>query len=285
MRVHARLLDTLYDYYGRPEGSHWKVIRADGVREKYLKPVWSGLSKILFAASDKSANIAHAVNTLSSVFDDEFEKSVQTCLEEIQHFDILPVAVIEPIETPISILEGEDVNLSEMLIVSLLDLYVKDLKFSPVTNQWMRLEISIPWHRNVDYLMREPQKTAQPTGRFNWSGDLLRAFINKRIEHEFTLSRKPARRRGKDAWEELFGEKIRNVWNGKNEDTFQYFLRHTHHRTRDMIRLARNAVKAHVDTLTKEYGDANVDDVFLGKTHVTVMHPKKISIENYPTTS
>ena len=172
-----------------------------------------------------------------------------------------------------------------MLIVSLLDLYVKDLKFSPVTNQWMRLEISIPWHRNVDYLMREPQKTAQPTGRFNWSGDLLRAFINKRIEHEFTLSRKPARRRGKDAWEELFGEKIRNVWNGKNEDTFQYFLRHTHHRTRDMIRLARNAVKAHVDTLTKEYGDANVDDVFLGKTHVTVMHPKKISIENYPTTS
>ncbi|MEM8649697.1 MAG: hypothetical protein AAGF54_04140 [Pseudomonadota bacterium] len=270
VRVHARQLNVLHGYYGRPRGVHWDTVRAQGISSKYLTPVWSGLSKLIPATGTNIGSaITNAISTVTDQFDQQIERAVQACLKDIEEDPIQPVVVIEPIETPSSALEETDIPLSRMVMVSLLDLFILQLSYSPFNDQRMRVQISVPWHRDVVDHLSQPQKRAEFFGDFTWTKEMLRDFINRRIEKEFEIAKRHFRpRRGEDAWSTLFTDKVRNLWCGIDEDSFDYFVRHTHHRTRDLLRLTRSAVMAQVDIL-KEQGVNEASDfhVFRSSYH------------------
>lgn len=269
-RVLGRQLSVLYEHYGSPNGSHWNYILSKDRADSYLTPVWTGLSKLIPIAGANIGNaVTNAIGAVSAIFDEVFEKNLQLCLADIKDEEIQPVVVIEPIETPLSALEEADMPLSRMVVVSLLDLFILKLSYSPYNGQWMRLQISVPWHRDVSDYLREPQKRQQFFGEFNWSKEMLREFINKRIEKEFEMARRQFKpKKGEDAWSTLFTENVRNLWCGVDENSFDYFLRHTHHRARDLLRLARDVVKAQVDHLEASgVSNASAESVFKASHH------------------
>jgi len=266
LRITARILSLLYEHYGSPSGTHWKAVRSIDFGDRYARPVWSHIADLIGAAGgDIGKAVAQAIGDIVGAFSNKFEEAVQDCLADIQSFETTPAVVIEPIDTPASVFEKADVNLSQLLLVSLLDLYTRKFSFSPKRNQYIRVEIAIPWHRSVRENLREPQKLPQYMGHISWERGLLRQFMVKRIENEFTTVKRQVRQRADtDAWDLLFTRSLRNNWSSCEEDSFSYILRHTHHRTRDLMRLARNAIHTQVDLSREAYPYINADQVLAG---------------------
>lgn len=271
LRSHGRVLSVLYREFGSLQGAHWSIIRSHEVSEQYGKSVWSRIADELSASSDLGKTVAIAVGAIGRVFSDQYATAVNKCLSDIKDHPLYPVVVIEPIETPFSVLEAEDVSLSQIVLVSLLDLFISRLSYAPSRGQFLRVEVSIPWHRSVREFLREPQKLTQYAGHFVWPEERLREFMNKRIGNEFEQLRRQFRpRRDYDEWSALFDNEVRNRWCRCNEDSFRYFLRHTHHRARDLMRLARTVVHAEVDLRRAKQPGFSVDDLLRGGGEVFV---------------
>jgi hypothetical protein len=271
VRSHARTLNILYDEYGRPPGKHWDAIRAGKYVEKYGSPVWQMVSTALETTGDIGKAISGVVSSLSGAFTGSFQDSVRSCLKDIIDHELYPVTVIEPVETPRSMIDGQSIEISRFLLVSLLDLVNSNLSFSPKRNQMFRVELSVPWNRQVKAFLREPQRLPQYSGSFTWSKGNLRAFMNKRIENEFQRVRRQYKLRSDiDAWAVLFDRAVNNRWSDCVESSFDYFLRHTHHRARDIMRLARTALHAEVDLRRLQYPELTVDDVLRGGPNMFV---------------
>lgn len=271
LRTHARILAVLYEHYGSPRGTHWDVIRSKEIGDRYGKSVWSRLSEMLNAGGDVSKVVATALGTINDIFSAKFEDSVNLCLADVMGHKAYPAVVIEPVETPLSVFETEDAAVSQVILVSLLDLFISKLSFAPERGQHLQVEMSIPWHRTVREYIREPQKLTQYSGRFTWPKSRLRLFMNKRIANEFDLTRRTIRHRSDtDEWSVLFDGTVRNRRCKCNEGSFDYFVRHTHHRTRDLMRLARTAIHAEVDLRRSKQFDFSVDDLLKGGPGVFV---------------
>jgi hypothetical protein len=91
--------------------------------------------------------------------------------------------------------------------------------------------------------------------------DELHEFICRRIVWEFNrVGRKFSKSNVVDAWKILFDDKIANGLTNPVvfEDSFDYFLRHTHYRSRDLINLCKVCIAEVLDE-TNEY--RNEDDV------------------------
>lgn len=271
LRTNARILSVLYEHYGSPQGSHWKVVRSKDFGDKYGKSVWSRLSERLNDGGDIGKIVSSALGAINEIFSAQFEEAVNLCLADILGHAAYPAVVIEPVETPLSVFETEDAAVSQVILVSLLDLFISRLSFAPERGQHLQVEMSIPWHRTVREFIREPQKLTQYSGRFTWPKDRLRLFMNKRIANEFEQLRRPVRhRQDTDEWSLLFDGQVRNRRCKCNEDSFDYFVRHTHHRTRDLMRLARTAIHAEVDLRRRRQADFSIDDLLRGGPGVFV---------------
>ena len=265
LRTHARILAVLYEEYGSPKGLHWELVKSKEAGEKYGKSVWSRLSEMLNSGGDVGKVVATALGTINDIFSVKFEEAVNQCLADIAGHDAYPVVVIEPVETPLSVFETEDAAVSQVILVSLLDLFISRLSFAPERGQHLQVEMSIPWHRTVREFIREPQKLTQYSGRFTWPRERLRLFMNKRIANEFDLIRRVIRHRSDtDEWSVLFDSHVRNRRCRCNESSFDYFVRHTHHRTRDLMRLARTAIHAEIDLRRTKQADFDIDDLLKG---------------------
>lgn len=108
-----------------------------------------------------------------------------------------------------------------------------------------KVRLVIPWHRLTSEI-KFPQKTTDIKGFVSWRKNELFQFISNRIEWEFkAVNRKLTRRYQKGAWYELFDEKVKNGWVQPeyDEDSFDYFIRHTHYRARDLINLCKKCVE------------------------------------------
>ena len=271
LRTHARILSVLYEHYGSPKGPHWDIVRSKDFGERYGKSVWSRLSEMLNSGGDISRVVATALGAINELFSEKFEEATNHCLADVLDHDAYPVVVIEPVETPLSVFETEDAAVSQVILVSLLDLFISRLSFAPERGQYLHVEMSIPWHRTVREFIREPQKLTQYSGRFTWPKDRLRLFMNKRIANEFDVIRRTIRHRtDTDEWSVLFDGQVRNRRCKCNESSFDYFVRHTHHRTRDLMRLARTAIHAEVDLRRSKQPDFSVDDLLKGGPGVFV---------------
>ncbi|SPF78152.1 P-loop ATPase, Sll1717 family [Pseudoprimorskyibacter insulae] len=254
LRCAVASLYHLYDFYGRPTGPHWdEVIGVFG--KTTTSSVWEWVPALFgsFSASEKKNSLQNLMDRLREISSQRLMNNVQACLRDIKDHPVQPSVAIEPIETPDSRIEDET-DLAQTLVTCLLNVFYK--YFQPSYRQLLRVEISIPWHRYVRDQVGEPQKLTPFVGRFKWTPSSLKGFINKRIEWEFRrVGRSFVQKGTQDAWSLLFEPFVRNSVTRTPEDSFEYVLRHSQYRVRDVLRMTRmavefEAVKREVDTDT-----------------------------------
>ena len=260
LRCICIMLSRLWVAYGSPTGSHWKTIEKIAQRGALSRSFWQRIPEIIGLLTGDATRVEAGLelqNSCGALFDGKAHTSVQRCLSDIKGHALFPSVAIEPIETPTSPVE-EHAGLAQPLIVALLNLFQSS--FQPSDSQLIRVSMSIPWHRCGEGDVNMPQKLVQYMQPVKWSRDRLREFINRRIEWEF---RRVGRSIGRDdAWSCLFEPRVHNDYCSPpvSEDSFDYVLRHTHHRARDLQQIARRAVDS-----SAESRHIPVDEVLFGK--------------------
>jgi len=286
VRTLSVLLYKLASYYGSPTGEHWNYITQIGKLESGELSIWRRIPDIvgipnivgIFIGADKGRMDAlkSVQGALGKIFYGKTLEHLQACLRDIKG-RVKPVLVIEPVDTPLSALEGR--GMAQPLITALLNVYCSN--FIPSQDQLIDIQISIPWHRYRPKDLDFPNRFPQYVGRISWDEGSLKKFINRRIEWEFKwVGRGFAKG---DVWYGLFADSVVNdhCEPGITEDSFRYILRHTHYRPRDFQRLARRAVEmqAWLSRLT-------TDEVLLGRggTKVTAQAVREAVRESCPET-
>jgi len=257
IRTECLLLSILYDHYKPLTGRHWEEINIIANDERSLGKAWERISEITsIIRGDRLTSSETNQTSLEKMLSADIMKSIVACLNDIKDKPIQPIIMIEPIDTPKSGLEDEGV--AQKVVSSLLNVYYKNfLKFQEPTF-WIR--ICIPWHRWKPSHSDLPQKLTSYTNCIKWNNRKLKDFINNRIKWEFNyVGRKT---KNEDYWSQLFGNVINNDSFEKSvdEDSFSYVLRHTHHRPRDLQRMARQIVENQA-----AYSGSTADDVLYGR--------------------
>lgn len=245
LRIETLVLAALWHYYGSPDSEHWRTVRKVAGHDALALPLWKQLgniARIIFGnGSNRLEGVEGVKGAIDALFGETLFKSVQQCLEDIKVNPVQPVVAVEPIETPTSAIE-EEKGLAQPLITALVNVF-RDT-FEPSPRQMIKLRLSIPWHRFVKDDLDFPQKLYQYVTPVSWTSGRLREFINRRIEWEFkNIGRAYTQKGTGDAWTALFDEHVVNDHCSPQfkEDSFNYILRHTHHRARDIQRFARDA--------------------------------------------
>jgi len=254
------ILGNLDSYYGQIKESHWITIRNIFNKQDLTKTLWKQLPRVIQILGNKERADASAEiqDDISNVFHEELFKTVQLCLKDIESKEIKPIIAIEPLETPNSELDKQ-VSLAQEVIYSLINVFER--KFQPSKRQRLKVVLAIPWHRYKLKGINLPQKISQYKYYMHWSSDALKKFINERIVYEF---KRVGRNKydKQDAWYNLFEKTLSRSEFFKIpivEDTFDYMLRFTHHRPRDLQKLIRMAVK-----FSSEKTGRNKNDILKG---------------------
>lgn len=247
-RVYARLISAVRDKLGN-DSEHWEYIsKATTEKEQIFdKPIWQHIKVILDVSAEiytkGKVDVAESLDKLRGSDNDIYVSdktytAISKCLIDLKGNEFFPSIVIEPIETPTSTIENNG-GVAQSLVTALLNVFHK--YFQPGRNNF-NVRISIPWHRYVVTNTNFPQKLFQYKGFVDWNKKQLKAFIERRIEWEF----KRIGRRFNEAnvWNSLFEKSMRNKWCSPHviEDSFDYFLRHSHYRARDILRFTRECV-------------------------------------------
>lgn len=243
----AILLTTLRPIYSKTNGSNWDLVVSYSEEKAYKKTLWQQIPnalKVLKLIDGEQGNAIEGIqSSISALFSEEIKEAVQLCLVDIKEHNIQPVIAIEPIDTPFSALEGEE-SLAQQVISALLNVFQSDFQYTD--DQLIRLIISVPWHRYTTENINLPQKLAQYDTYISWDKTRLRNFINERIKWEFKRTGRSFSTKGRqDAWDALFKSELYNKYCTPYlyESTFEYVLRHTNYRPRELQRITRNAVE------------------------------------------
>jgi hypothetical protein len=260
IRRAAQLLVDLSEFYGCPREEHWKYIGL-AVKGWRTKPIWKHIPEVMtviFGNNNRTDALTEIQLSLERLFQNEVFDNIQKCLNDIKDTDVLPGIAIEPIDSPQSSLDKQS-QLALPLVTSLLNVYKK--YFQPSSRQLLSVKLSIPWHLYNTKRLESPQKINQYIEQIKWDERKLREFINRRIGWEF--KRVGRRSQHQDEWTELFAATIDNDQCKPivQENSFQYVLRHTHYRARDLQRITRRAVE-----LCASMKKVTEDDILLGKT-------------------
>lgn len=265
VRVFCELLSILNTNYYKRTGSSWNEIDNAFKSSQSLGSIWSYIPTAvnLILKKDITSSIQEIQIGIKKFFDNKTVDNIQKCLKDIKDDEVFPSVAIEPIETPYSNLENHNGKVAHLLITSLLNLYKSH--FEVTDNQLMQIRLSIPWHRYNPVSLDFPQKIDQYEGFISWNKEKLKEFIDKRILWEFKeVGRKISS--NINPWHLLFGQRIKNDHCQPEvyEDTFDYILRHTHHRARDLQRLARRCVENQADIYQCE-----LNAIISGKYEIT----------------
>jgi hypothetical protein len=103
----------------------------------------------------------------------------------------------------------------------------------PIFSGGLALKVLLPKElaHGARRYIRDLDKEEQFVEAIHWDSDNLAEFMRKRLE-EYT---KTKNRPFDEVWKEYFPERVRNDAHGVEEDTFQYFLRHTLYRPRQLL--------------------------------------------------
>lgn len=256
-RIYALILYNLKDDLGNHEGTHWKYLsKAVKDNNTFFRAIWRNAPKIIdvFTSGDDENSLQAIGDEMRVVASEKLFENVKLCLGDIHDTQKIPTVVVEPIETPTSEVERDE-GIAHSLIQALLNCW--HAHFKPNRGKF-KVKISIPWHRDITDDLDFPQKVFQHKTIVEWNKEQLKGFIEKRIEYEFTRVQK-YRHGIKDSpnlWYELFEEKIINGFCGYEEDSFDYFVRHTHFRPRDLLRLVRQCIVLHAKVENLSIDDA-----------------------------
>ena len=131
--------------------------------------------------------------------------------------------------------------------------------------QLLNVSLSVPWHRYDIKKLDQPQKLHQYIENISWDEAKLKRFINKRIEWEFNRVNRHFQHH--DPWQLLFVSQIQNNNFSPpiTEDSFNFILRHTLHRARDVQRFTRMCVE-HLSNVKK----IEKDIILMGRGNIKV---------------
>ncbi len=245
-RIYALLLYNLKSEFGNFDSEHWKYLsKAVKDNNSFFRAIWKNAAKIIdvFTSGEDENSLQAIGEDIRAVASEKLFENVKLCLDDITDRQKIPMVVVEPIETPTSEVE-QDEGIAHSLIQALLNCW--HAHFKPNKGRF-KVKISIPWHRDITDDLDFPQKVFQHKTFVEWNKVQLKGFIEKRIEFEFNRVQKYRHiiRDTPNLWYELFEEKIINGFCGYEEDSFDYFVRHTHFRPRDLLRLVRHCVVLH----------------------------------------
>jgi len=237
------LLDNLRSFYNDSTGSHWDYVSYMGGRERNLPTYWHRYPSIM--KGTENSELFEAILNRKTL--DNIDKCHWDIVDWKKNKTLIvtPSIIIEPLDTPTSPIENSprlpnNVPISEPLITSLLNIYYLFIKYQKPFN-WLR--ICVPWHRFSPEKLDLPHRIQQYYSIVRWDEEKLLTFINQRIMWEFQLRKRTFK--GENAWNELFEEKIlhKNFKPKIRENSFCYFVRHTHYRPRELLRLVRFALE------------------------------------------
>lgn len=255
-------------------GSHWDYVRRAAATVELKESLFNHLPRLLGAIAKMDREHVKAVGQAKDSLVDLLSRHpfdrVQECLRDIDtHNDaeglIRPIVAVEPIDTPYSSLDRNP-SVAQAVINALLNRF--ESTFQPSDAQLLDVYLIIPWHRYESMRINLPQRMFQYKHAVQWDAPRLRSFISKRIEWESERVKRPRRvRTGEDGWTVLFPSTVTNDHCNPNvvEDSFDYVIRHTHHRPRELQRLSR--------LIVEECARANgmdVDDVLRGSRQAGV---------------
>lgn len=271
IRIYCLLLYILRDKFQHFHGAHWnRVFHLAKTRNlrKSVSEYMTPLVNILHPTKNVYSDINEITIQLSELVDNETYRSVKKCLQDLKNNgEEVPTVAIEPIETPVSSIEHSETGLASKVVTSLLNIF-KD-EFEPGKTPF-NLRLVIPWHRFPNTETAFPQKIDQYVGKVSWTRNTLREFICKRIAWEFRrVGRNYSLKGGQDEWDILFEKQVENISFNPPiiENSFDYLLRHTHYRNREIQSIARKCIE---DIFDEDNGlDFQNEDEFLRKGKIT----------------
>ena len=231
------------------------------------EPVWKNIRPVLKILFDSGSRLNGAMDLTGRLQDMITAKSltmVQRCLIDIEGKIPSIGIAIEPIDTPKSPLENSDPSTAQDVIAALINTFLTH--FQPDPDNKLKVFLAVPWHRYTIEGIVNPHWRRTYESHLSWHKNELLTFISSRIKSEFRRHGRMIHQ-GKDIWSQLF-EKLfyNNYCNEKIEEhTFDYILRHTHHRPRDLQRICRRSVEICADKIGR-----NINDVISGKGGIKV---------------
>jgi len=267
IRASVNIVGFVGESLGFGTEPHWKFVKQAHSKGQYVESVWSNVSpilKIVFGDSARSEGAKELQGNIEDVTTATAEEFVLRCLDDLEgKFPQIAIG-IEPIDTPKSPLETADKSMAQDVIAALLNVFIRS--FQP-ESEGIPVYLAIPWHRYLSEGLVNPHKRRPYECHLEWRKEELRKFICSRIAWEFRATKRSVRY-DSDTWELLFEKYMTNPYcNGKiREETFDYILRHTHHRPREMQRLCRMSVMQ----CAKRTGRP-VDDIIAGKGNLKVV--------------
>jgi len=133
-----------------------------------------------------------------------------------------------------------DRNSIGLIFSSLVDATIT-LKNYPKTPPGLLLKIIIPHDRYLSLSLRDSDKTDLCHVAIKWNKDSLEAFVQRRIE----VSLKTEFKKFDAAWHAIMPGQVLNKQYGKSENTFEYLVRHTMHRPRQLQVHLNNIARSH----------------------------------------
>lgn len=243
MRTICILLSKLQGYYGCHTNKHWQLVSKAAKTASFVKSVWERLPNLagLLLGKERKQEMATLAGVLGNRYCQDMFDAIQHCLRDVKEQKVQPIVVIEPLDTPLSGLEKGAI--AQILITALLNVYYST--FAPSESQLIQIRISIPWHRYNPDELDFPQRFPEYVGYIRWNAECLKEFISRRIEWEFKRVNRHSSGRIGDAWNTLFEAYVLNDYCEPKirEDSFRYFLRHTHYRPRELQQLTRRTVE------------------------------------------
>jgi hypothetical protein len=265
IRLECILIGEIKHVYHNPTGLPWDNVYKIADLEKDNGTIWSRLPDIWDLIGNLKKNINFDTNQENGIREILKNNSIicigKTMREIAKNSNIIvPMMVIEPIDTPSS--NFEEGGIAQPLVDSLLNVFYKDLLDFQHPLAWIK--ICVPWHRykigNLDY----PNKFRSLVSNLRWNDDLLKEFISRRLAVQ--MKREGVVVRKDDPVKLIFKANtlIHNEYRPcLLEDNFYYILRHTNHRPRQLLQIFRDLLLKQKTTQS-----CTINDIFVGKKKI-----------------
>ncbi len=228
----------------------------------HLERVWQLIVKL---SSDEGANVEpllglHArQQKVVSAFpsDPKLDRLLSSALEGIRLSGKRVLICLDGLDTVVEYtLKSRDLIFSGM--IDAIYKYATDprLKDAIVVKALIPKEIT----HGARKLLRDLDKIDQFMSSVHWDADNLGVFIRRRLEEYI----KTKNRSFEEVWREFFPEKVRNDTHGQDEDSYQYILRHTLFRPRQLLLHVQNILNEWDARST--HAPFKVDPTFIPKT-------------------
>lgn len=254
--ITRRLLIQLVELAAASEhrfsGNHWTQVRLLQKNTLLNVSTWTTLIERLKSVSPRVGAVLEIFDVFSAAISKDTYRHINQCISDLSSHGIpKPIVLIEPIEKPAA-LDDEVDKFVDLIISVLLDLWYDKYRNKRAGNK-IRVHLSIPWHRYEATVLRAPQKYGQYISQVRWSKDNLRNLIDERLHwKERQYGRSTTEKYSEKAvWYRIFpysitNQRIENELN-RMEDSFDYFIRHTCWRPRDLITLCSECIQRHCE--------------------------------------